>query len=131
MIFKNKSFSFFYFFILVCVLLIAYFLFFQGIYQERIYPHVYFNNLNVGGLKKEEARIFLNLAVKKIEKQGLSFSAETEIGEETINVPLSLIAVSDPDLSRQIVDFKIHQALVDALLVGRGQNLIEIGHRVN
>jgi vancomycin resistance protein YoaR len=126
MIFKNKSFSFFYFFILVCVLLIAYFLFFQGIYQERIYPHVYFNNLNVGGLKKEEARIFLNLAVKKIEKQGLSFSAETEIGEETINVPLSLIAVSDPDLSRQIVDFKIHQALVDALLVGRSQNLIEM-----
>lgn len=126
MIFKNKSFSFFYFFILVCVLLIAYFLFFQGIYQERIYPHVYFNNLNVGGLKKEEARIFLNLAVKKIEKQGLSFSAKTEIGEETINVPLSLIAVSDPDLSRQIVDFKIHQALVDALLVGRSQNLIEM-----
>lgn len=126
MIFKNKSFSFFYFLFFVCALLIAYFLFFQGIYQERIYPHVYFDNLNVGGLKKEEARIFLNLAVKKIERRGLSFSARTELGEETINVPLSLIAVSDPDLSRQIVDFKIHQALVDALLVGRSQNLIEM-----
>ncbi|MCF7906693.1 VanW family protein [Patescibacteria group bacterium] len=126
MIFKNKSFSFFYYFLFVSVLLVAYLLFFQGIYQERIYPQVYFDNLNVGGLKKDEARIFLNLAVKKIEKEELSFLVKTEQGEERVSVPLSLIAVSDPDLSRQIVNFDIHQALTDALLVGRDRNLIKM-----
>lgn len=101
-------------------------MFFQTIYQERIYPQVYFNNLNVGGLKKDEARIFLNLAVKKIEKEELSFLVKTEQGEERVSVPLSLIAVNDPDLSRQIVNFNIHQALTDALLVGRDGNLIKM-----
>ena len=109
--------------LLILIIIVVYSLIFQKIYGQTIYPNVYCQNLDIGGLKAEEAKVFLNIATEKMERKGVSFQAQTDLGEDSITIPSSLIAVSDPDLSRQIIRFDIQEVLTKALLVGRTGNV--------
>ncbi len=95
--------------LLILIIIVVYSLIFQKIYGQTIYPNVYCQNLDIGGLKAEEAKVFLNIATEKMERKGVSFQAQTDLGEDSITIPSSLIAVSDPDLSRQIIRFDIQE----------------------
>ncbi len=109
--------------LLILIVIIAYSLIFQKIYSQSIYPNVYCQNLNIGGLKAEEAKVLLNIATEKIERKGLSFRAQTDLGDISATISSSLIGLTDPDLSRQIVSFDIQKALTEALLMGRTGNI--------
>jgi len=109
--------------LLILIIIIVYSLIFQKIYSQTIYPNVYCQNLDIGGLKAEEAKVFLNIATERIERKGLSFQAQTDLGEVMTTIPSSLIGLTDPDLSRQIISFDTEKALINALLVGRTGNI--------
>jgi len=109
--------------LLILIIIIVYSLIFQKIYSQSIYPNVYCQNLDIGGLKAEEAKVFLNIAIEKIERKGLSFNAQTDLGEISTTISSSLIALTDPDLSRQMVSFNVQEALAEALLIGRTGNV--------
>jgi len=109
--------------LLILIIIVAYSLIFQKIYGQTIYPNVYCQNLNIGGLKTEEAKVFLRIAAEKIERKGISFQAQTDLGEISTTISSSLIGLSDPDLSRQIVRFDIQDVLTKALLIGRTGNI--------
>ncbi len=120
---KKIYYRIFFYPLLILIIIIAYSLIFQKIYGQSIYPNVYCQNLNIGGLKAEEAKVFLNIAIEKIERKGLSFKAQTDLGEISTTISSSLIALTDPDLSRQMVSFNVREALTEALLIGRTGNV--------
>jgi len=123
MSFKQKKrkiyYRIFFLFLLILTIIIVYCLAFQKIYSHTIYPNVYCQNLNIGGLREEEAKTLLRITTEKIERGGLSFRAQTDLGELEFMISSSLIGVSDPDLSRQIIRFEIQEVLNKALLIGR------------
>jgi len=74
-------------------------------------------------VKGGRSKSFLNIATERIERKGLSFQAQTDLGEVMTTIPSSLIGLTDPDLSRQIISFDTEKALINALLVGRTGNI--------
>lgn len=123
---KNKKkiyYRIFFYPLLILIIIFVYFLIFQKIYSQSIYPNVYCQNLNIGGLKAEEAKVLLNIATEKIERKGHSFRAQTDLGEISTTISSSLIGLTDPDLSRQIISFDIQKVLTEALLIGRTGNI--------
>ena len=124
MIFKSKKkyYRIIFYPLFILVIVATYSLIFQEIYGESIYPNVYCQNLNIGGLRAEEAKVFLNIVTERIERKGFSFSAQTDLGQVATTISPSLIGLTDPDLSRQIVSFDIQKALTEALSIGRTGN---------
>ena len=120
---KKICYRILFYFLLILIIVAVYSLIFQKIYGQTIYPNVYCQGLNIGGLKMEEAMIFLRIAAEEIERNGVSFRAQTDLGQDRAVIPLSLIAVSDPDLSRQIVRFDVQDTLAKAMLIGRTGNI--------
>lgn len=115
-------------FYLVIILIIigGYFFLFQEIYALAIYPRVYCaDNLRLTGLKFNEAKVLMEILVEKIEKQGFSFSAQTELGEKQVIVQPTQIALTDPDLSRHLVSFDVNKTLENAFQIGRGGNFYQ------
>ena len=54
---------------------------FQKFYKLRVLPRIYCaGNMNLGGIDFKDAESLIKILVEKIEKQGFSFSVETEMG---------------------------------------------------
>jgi len=115
------------FYLIVILTIIGGFsLVFQKMYALTIYPRVYCSdNLNLSSLEFNEAKQLMETLVKKMEKQGFSFSAKTDLGERQIIIHSNLIALTDPDLSRQLVFFDVQKTLKNAFQVGREGNFIQ------
>jgi len=112
--------------IVILIIITAYFFLFQEIYTLAIYPRVYCaDNLRLTGLKFNEAKALVEILVEKIEKQGFSFSAQTELGEKQIIIQPTQIALTDPDLSRHLVSFDVNKTLENAFQIGRGGNFYQ------
>ena len=115
-------------FYLVIILIITggYFFLFQEIYTLAIYPRIYYaNDLKLTGLKFNEVKALTEILVEKIEKQGFSFSAQTELGEKKVVIQPTQIALTDPDLSRHLVSFDISKTLENAFQIGREGNFYQ------
>jgi len=122
---KHKKRGVFYLIIILIIIGGSFFLF-QEIYSLAIYPRVYCaDNLRLTGLKFNETKSLIEILVKKIEKQGFSFSVKTELGEKQIIIQSTQIALTDPDLSRHLVSFDVNKTLENAFQIGRGGNFYQ------
>ncbi len=117
------------FYFLIVLIFFEGFLFaFRKFYEKEIYSRIYVGeNIAIGGLKVEEAEFLIRLLIKKIEKQGFVFKAKTELGEKEIILKTESIALTDPDLSRQLVYFDIQKTINNAFQIGREENLFKRG----
>ena len=115
------------FYFLIVLIFFEGFLFaFRKFYEKEIYSRIYVGeNIAIGGLKVEEAEFLIRLLIKKIEKQGFVFKAKTELGEKEIILKTESIALTDPDLSRQLVYFDIQKTINNAFQIGREKNLFK------
>ncbi|MBU4370050.1 VanW family protein [Patescibacteria group bacterium] len=112
--------------IIILIIIGGFFFLFQEIYALAIYPRVYCaDNLRLTGLKFNEAKSLIEILVEKIEKQGFSFSAQTEFGEKQITIQPTQIALTDPDLSRHLVSFDVNKTLENAFQIGREGNFYQ------
>jgi len=122
---KHKKRGIFYLLIILIIISGAFFLF-QKIYALSVYPRVYCaNNLKLTGLEVKEVKALMDILVKKIKKQGFSFSAQTEMGEKSVVIQPTQIALTDPDLSRHLITFEVNKTLENAFQVGRGLNFYQ------
>ena len=122
---NHKKIIFFFLFIIILLALSGYCLMFQKKYASAIYPKVYCNGLDLGGLKLQEAKDLLSETVDQIESQGFSFHAKTDFGEKRINTETNSIGLADPDLSRSIVNFNTDLTAEKAFAVGRQGNIFQ------
>lgn len=108
------------YFLVILIIIGSYFFIFQKIYALTIYPRTYCcGNFNLSGLKFEQAEASLNSFIEKIELDGFSFQAKTDLGEDQISIDSQLIAIGDPDLSRSLVRFNVTATLEQAYTFGR------------
>ncbi len=127
---STKSFKYqkrgIFYLVIILVIIGGYFFLFQETYSLTIYPRVYYaDNLKLTGLKINEAKSLMEILVREIEKQGFSFSAQTELGEKQIIIQPAQIALTDPDLSRHLVSFDVNKTLENAFQIGRGGNFFQ------
>jgi vancomycin resistance protein YoaR len=59
----------------------------------------------------EETEFLIKSLTERMEKQGFSFSVETELGAKKTVIKPQLISLTDPDLSRQLIQFNIQETL--------------------
>jgi len=98
--------------ILSIIILGGYCFIFQRFYENKALPRTYCGrDIRLAGMNSEEVGSLLKMLVGKIEKQGLSFSAETEKGDKKTSVKPQLIALTDPDLSRQLIRFDLAETM--------------------
>ncbi|MBL7141585.1 VanW family protein [Patescibacteria group bacterium] len=112
--------------LMILIIIGGYFFVFQKIYALTVYPRVYCcDGLSLSGLKPKETGSLIKILVKKIERQGFPFYAQTDLGERKATLQSHLIALTDPDLSRQLVYFDVQGTLEKAFQVGRQGSFIQ------
>lgn len=116
---------FFLLLLIICLTMVGVVFVYQKNHVNRIYPGVYIGSFKLGSLTREEAKKILAPAVEEIESQGLNFIGQSEKGEKSMRIKPMLIAVTDPDLSRRIINLDLEATLDRAMAVGRRGTLIE------
>ncbi|MFA5050728.1 MAG: VanW family protein [Patescibacteria group bacterium] len=123
---NHKKIIFFFLFIIVFLLALSGYCFmFQKKYALAIYPKVYCNGLDLGGLKLQEVKNLLSETIDQTESQGFSFYAKTDLGEKRINTETNSIGLADPDLSRSIINFNTDLTAEKAMAVGREGDIFQ------
>jgi vancomycin resistance protein YoaR len=92
---------------------------YETIYQDKIYPGVYIDGINVGSLTNEEAINKLNQHIDNLDHRGLNFNYENK----KYHIGLTVVSPDDPDLAFPILDFKTDQMIKQAYVYGRNDNL--------
>ena len=97
----------------------------EFIFQEKIYPRVFLNHLDLGKLTKEEAEKLLETSLAEFEKKGVVFSAATPLGEKKISLYKIAVSPADPDLSYKLYDFKVKEGVETVYQIGRKGNFLK------
>ncbi|MFN3301441.1 MAG: VanW family protein [Patescibacteria group bacterium] len=114
---KKTFFSIFFIFLLIGMLF-YFFVFYQKKYANQVITNLYLGKYNLKGLSKEEVENFLEEKVLQIEREGIKLSA---LGKEMTLYPM-VIALSDPDLTRRIIHFKIDEVIEEIFLLPQRKN---------
>ncbi len=86
-------------------------------FEEKIYPGVTVNNIDLGGEKIEEARKILTQKTDKVARKGITFQYQNS----RINVTPAITSFN-PDLAYNIYSYNIRDTLQQAYKVGRTGN---------
>lgn len=98
---------------------------YQEVYAGRIYPGVSLGKFQLGTLTRTEAKDLIEPFIADIEFNGIRFIASGENIKKEVRVKPVLIAVTDPDLSRRIINFDLEATLDQAMAVGRSGSILE------
>ncbi len=110
---------FFYTFLIIFIIA-GYFIAFNKIFADSIFPRVECcNSFKIGALTKDQAEDLLNIFIKEIEDESFKFYAKTPEGEKQVTIDPRLIALQDPDLSRSLVNFQVKETVNYAFKIGR------------
>jgi len=120
---KIKIKIFLYFLFLVLIIFLTTYFIYQRVYQNRIFPGVKIGNFDVGGLKKDEAKLLLRPFLDDLERNGFVFRGKSPKGEKEIKIQSTFIALTDPDLSQRVLFFDLDETINQAYLLGRKGNL--------
>ena len=91
-------------------------------FNDRIYPGIRIGNINLGGLTKTNATDLLYTITDEIEKDGIKIIYTDGEGLNLEVTPV-ISALTDPDLSRSILEFKNHETIDTLYSVGRSENM--------
>ncbi len=113
-------------FVVLCACAIVVFIVFGAIawaekrfLNEKIIPGIKIAGVNVGYMTPADAYEVLQKFTDSFEQRGIAIHAQSPRGEKKLDVYSTLIAISDPDLTRRIFDFDIEKALKKAYQIGR------------
>lgn len=101
------------FFIVAALTGLSYLLFEKN-YQNKIYPGVYLNGIDLSGKSREQAQYLINQKVDEISQKGIVFYTNSH---RTTVFPV--IASAGMDLAYNIIDFDVEAAVEQAYLIGR------------
>lgn len=101
------------FFIVAALTGLSYLLFEKN-YQNKIYPGVYLNGIDLSGKSREQAQYLINQKVDEISQKGIVFYTNSH--RVTI---FPVIASAEMDLAYNIIDFDVEAAVEQAYLIGR------------
>lgn len=90
---------------------------FQKKYDNKIYPHVYIDDLNLGGNSFEEARTKIGEKINTINQKGIEFSYDNQ--KTSITPSFSF---KDTDFAYPIITFDADATAKQAFLTGRDNN---------
>lgn len=110
----------FFVFIVISAFVITPILAYQYINKGKIYPGVYVDGINIGGLAPVEAIDRLNLNVDNLQSRGLNFNYKNK----NFKVEMITISPADPDLAYQILNFEIEEMVDQAYWYGRNNNIV-------
>ncbi|HDQ23134.1 MAG TPA: hypothetical protein ENN28_04185 [Candidatus Uhrbacteria bacterium] len=108
----------FFVFLIIFIFIAAPVFAYQLIYQDKIYPGVYIDGVNLGGLTQEEAINRLNQSVDNLKLRGLNFRYQNK----SIQVEMTTFSPIDPDLAYQILSFEVEKMAEQAYNFGRQEN---------
>jgi len=94
---------------------------FNTFFSNQIYPNVYFNNINMGGLTKEEAAKIISEKIQVFENSGIKI----ELKNRQI-IWHNTVSSFDPDLAYQSVVFNVDSSVDKMYLLGRQGNIKDI-----
>lgn len=100
------------------IFLLVFYLFFEARFDNKIYPNVYLNGSNLGGLTVEEAKEVLEKKIEDFDSSGVKILSDKEELLWRRN-----IFAFDPDLVSQTVFFNVNKTLDEAFLLGRSNNI--------
>ncbi|MBU4347632.1 VanW family protein [Candidatus Parcubacteria bacterium] len=101
------------FFVIAALTGLSYLLFEKN-YQNKIYPGVYLNGIDLSGKSREQAQYLINQKVDEISQKGIVFYTNSH--RVTI---FPVIASAEMDLAYNIIDFDVEAAVEQAYLIGR------------
>jgi len=110
-----KLLTVFFILLILILLLVIPVLAYQLVYKDKIYVGVYIDSVNVGGLTREDAIDKLNQHVDNLKSRGLDFYWQND----RLNVDITTVSPTDPDLASQLVNFEIEQMVEQAFNYGR------------
>ncbi|HNP74933.1 MAG TPA: VanW family protein [bacterium] len=90
-------------------------------YRQKFFPGSKIGNISLGGLTPVQALENLEQITENIEKEGIKIIYRNH-DDLYLKVTPMLSALTDPDLSRAIIDFDNHSAVYDAFAYGRNGN---------
>lgn len=97
---------------LTIIIFLTYYFVFQKFYESKVFPRTYCAQaIKLSGMNFEETEFLIKSLTERMEKQGFSFSVETELGAKKTVIKPQLISLTDPDLSRQLIQFNIQETL--------------------
>jgi len=105
----------FFVFLIIFIFIAAPVFAYQFIYQDKIYPGVYIDGVNLGGLTQEEAIDRLNQSVDNLKLRGLNFRYQNK----SVQVEMTTLSPIDPDLAYQILSFDVEKMAEQAYNFGR------------
>jgi len=118
-------------FILCClIILISVFfsyLIFEKKYNDKIYPNIYLNEINLGNLTREQAEQSIYKKVNNINENGIVFyyytdNKDKKAIEKIIVFPI--ISSLTGDIAHEIIKFDVQKIINEALLAGRANDKI-------
>lgn len=105
---------------LIVVLILAGLMFgFEKIYAQKFYPGVKIGYINATGMTKDQVLSQLKTIEDNIHEKGLIFRS---IEKEVVIEPI-VVAVTDPDLAKEILTFNWKKTVDQAFAVGREGNI--------
>ena len=98
------------------------YLIFEKKYHDKIYPNIYFNEINLGGLTQEQAKLLINKKIDRINKDGIVFYYYTDrTNKESIEkiTIFPIISSLTGDIAHEIIKFDTQKMIDEAFLAGR------------
>ncbi|MCX6796180.1 MAG: peptidoglycan binding domain-containing protein, partial [Candidatus Falkowbacteria bacterium] len=96
----------------------AYFIFVDE-YRDKIYPHIFIGQENVGGLTKEEAIKKINYRLDEINQNGIIFDY---LGNKTVILPIMPAPVGE--FTEQVMAFDLTTTVDQAFSIGHGLKIL-------
>lgn len=90
-------------------------------YNNKFFPGSKMGNISLSGLTPAQALENLDQTTQNIEKEGIKIIYRNH-GDLYLKVTPMLNALSDPDLSREVINFDNHSAIYEAFAYGRSGN---------
>ncbi len=101
------------FFVVAASIALSYWIF-EKTYQNKIYPGIYLNGIDLSGKSPEQASGLINQKIDAIHQKGIVFYANSH----RVTV-FPVIASAEMDLAYNIIDFDVETAVEQAYLIGR------------
>jgi len=106
----------------------------ESYYQDKFFPGIYIGQIKAGGKTQKEVYELLEKFKEELSTKGLTYVypvAKQEIAasrqeDEIVNIMPQIYAVSDPDLSYEIITINLDATIAQAFALGRHKNLKNI-----
>jgi len=110
---KYKKLSIWVIFVLLAILILfIFFVFYQNNYGHKVVTDLWFEETNLKGLTKDEVKKILERKISEMEKWSIKFYFE----QKEITISPIIIALADPDLTRQVINFNIEKTIENIFL---------------